>query len=142
MKKRVWGIPKEDVKLKEGTRNGADSWRQQVNVSHSFVPCPFQSGTCFNSLYSHPDFKNYVHENFDSIALISSILENVEDESSVLDNVTFYQKMYSRREALHDEIIKFQRFPLAGIAVSNTRNLLSFLIKISITFFNFKGLFG
>lgn len=116
--KWVEGIPSEDISFKEGDRIKVDPKRTN-SLSHAFVPCPLQRGSTFRSLFSSSEFKSYVIENLDSNALMSSLLQNIEQESLVLNDISYYQSLNRRhKKQLYSEINQFQNFPLAGIHVS------------------------
>lgn len=117
---RVEGIPSEDITLKDGDRQKPDRTITNDNISCAFIPCPLQANATYRSLFNNCDFKSYVLSNMDSTPLISSILQNIDKESLLLDGIAYHQLIdKNHKKQLHKEINKFQSFPLAGIHVSS-----------------------
>jgi hypothetical protein len=107
---RVEGIPSDEITFKEYDRSKPDD---------VCVPCPLAARSSYHSLFNDSGFKTFVFEHFDSNALISSILQNIEQESLVLNGIAYHQSLNrSDKTQLYFDINKFQSFPLAGIHVS------------------------
>ena len=81
---RVVGIPSEAIALKSGDRQRPDKENVEEDISFAVIHCPLQSShASYRSLFNDVDFKSFILGNLDSRALITSILQNAEEEELV-----------------------------------------------------------
>jgi hypothetical protein len=99
------GIPSADLKLKSGDR-------------HDHIPYPFAGSKSFGNIFADMEFKEFVLQNLQSNALISSIVHNASDESVIVDGIRFFQYNNAEsRKIIIADITKFHQFTAAGIKV-------------------------
>lgn len=116
--KWVEGIPSGEITFKEGDRGKPDPLRTKTDPSYAFVPYPLQANINFRSIFSSNEFKTFVFENLDCNALVTSILQNIEQESLLLDGISYHQSLNrNHKKKLYSQINQFQSLPLAGIHV-------------------------
>lgn len=83
------------------------------------VPCPNTVNAAnFDTLLSQVDFKDYLCRNLDSEYLVSSILDNADDEVILLEGIIFFQNLNTDlRNEVVEQIENFRRVIAAGINV-------------------------
>jgi hypothetical protein len=96
-----------------------------------------QANSSFKSLFRSNEFKTFVVENLSSNTLMSSILQNTEQESLLLAGILYHQSLNrNHKKQLYSEINKFQSFPLAGIHVSKKTSYSSDHNALELTHFS------
>ena len=117
----------------------ASGKRSSEELTHSLIHCPYQSNnmTNFTNIFQNIEFKSYLLQNLDLNPFLISILDNIyakneeeneeneekeeenEEKELLLAGISYFQSLReSRQKQLYKEINEFQRFPLAGIPVS------------------------
>ena len=85
------------------------------------IPCPpdIIKALSFDKLNSSPDFKRYLNKNLDSDYLISSVIENSNDDSVSLAGIQLFHVLNPElRSDLLEQIENFRKITVAGISVS------------------------
>ena len=102
-----------------GLGNPSQDMIFKVGVKTDPVPSPSgASVTMFEKLIAHKDFKNDLIENLDSNYFITSLLQNCNDDSALLQGIRHFSNLNTQnRSEILNSLKKFQKMTASGIYV-------------------------
>ena len=100
------GYPCQSLKLKSGEKTDA-------------VPYPQSSAaTNYEKLFANSGIKEFIYRNLHSNYLVTSVVQNADDEFSTLNGISYFQGSdIEMRSEVMENAAKFHKISLAGINV-------------------------